>query len=76
MFLLVFVTCRNNNKMAPEVLLINSQLGVQKRHLECIPHKQVYPSVRNNINACCHGNCVDMSVHIIHMYIKQMVIIV
>jgi len=43
--------------MVREVLLIHSQLGAQKRHLECIPYKQVYPPVRNDINAGCHGNC-------------------
>ena len=54
--------------MVEEVLLIHSQLGAQKCHLECIPYKQVYPSVRNNIKAGCHGNCVDMPVRIINMY--------
>jgi len=57
MFLLLSIACRNNNKMVREVLLIHSQLGAQKRHLECIPYKQVYPPVRNDINAGCHGNC-------------------
>jgi hypothetical protein len=76
MFLLLFIACRNNNKMAWEVLLIHSQLGAQKRHLECIPYEQVYPPVTNNINAGCHGNCVDMPICMVNVYIKQMVTIV
>ena len=56
--------------MVQEVHLNHSQLGTQKHHLKCILCKPVYPSVRNNINAGCHGNCVDMPVRNINMYIN------